>query len=88
MPVQAHGQDHPGQVAMADAERKFLITIRAESDLDVHNVQDAVVMEAQRASGSDVDHGNTDVELIRTDRPKRELGDKARFLVYSVEDVA
>lgn len=89
MPVQAHGHDHSGQVVMGDNERRFIITIRAESDLDVHNVQDALVMEAQRASGSEVDHGNLDVELVDVSHNSQNPEDRSlRAMTYKVLDAA
>lgn len=67
--------------------RKFLITIGAETELDVHDVQSAVVAEGERVHDDDIDHGNVDVMLIE-EATKQDQEDKnIQFLAYKVLDV-
>jgi hypothetical protein len=51
------------------AQRHFLVTIQDDvQGLDVNDVQEAVVREAQHAYDH-IDHGNVDVQLIETIEP-------------------
>lgn len=47
-------------------QRKFIVTIRAQTKVDVYDIQEAVV-EAAYPYGDGVGHGDVDVELVEVD---------------------
>lgn len=68
-------------------ERRFIVTIREDTDLNVYDLQEAVVDAANaKDPGTQVDHGSTDVELveIQADNP----GLLGRSISYRVLDGA
>lgn len=68
------------------AQRHFLVTIGADTELDVHDVQGAIVYEAERAHDDDVDHGDVDVQLIEADKVDHMSNYKITTIRYSVLD--
>jgi hypothetical protein len=54
-------------------DRKFIITIRAETSLDADDIQEAVVGAGQRLITSSIGHSDVDVELVEVTGPNKVL---------------